>query len=104
MSGYVPKTMPAMVNMVNEELEKFKAADFIELSISPFLSPMVCAKKTDRALRVCIDLQMVIKDVINNEYLFQRIKDQLKVMASAKWFTTLELTNAYHQMKLAEDS
>ena len=49
MSSYVPRMTPAMVNMVNEELEKLKAADFIEPSISPFSSPMVCVKKTDGA-------------------------------------------------------
>ena len=44
-SGYVPRMTPAMVNVVNEELEKLKVADFIKPSISPFLSPMVCVKK-----------------------------------------------------------
>ena len=104
MSGYVLRMTPAMVNVVNEELEKLKAADFIELSISPFLSPMVCVKKTDRALRVCIDFRMVNKDVINNAYPFHQIEDQLQAMAGAKWFTTLDLTKVYHQMKLAEES
>ena len=51
MSGYVPRMTPTMVNVVNEELEKLKAADFIEPSISPFLSPMVCVKKSDGTLR-----------------------------------------------------
>ena len=95
---------PAMVNVVNEELEKLKAANFIEPSISPFSSPMVCVKKTDGALRVCIDFRMVNKDVINNVYPFHRIEDQLQAMAGAKWFTTLDLTKGYHQMKLAEES
>ena len=92
-----------MYNVVNKELEKLKAADFIEPSIFPFLSPMVCVKKTDRALWVCIDFRMVNKDVINNAYPFHRIKDQLQAMAGAKWFTTLDLTKGYHQMKLAEE-
>ena len=90
MSSYVLRMTPAMINVVNEELEKLKAADFIEPSISPFLSPMVCVKKTDRALRVCIDFCMVNKDVINNVYLFHWIEDQLQAMAGAKWFTTLD--------------
>ena len=81
-----------MVNVVNEELEKLKAADFIELSISPFLSPMVCVKKTDGALQVCIDFQMVNKDIINNSYPFHQIEDQLQAMSGANWFTTLYLT------------
>ena len=90
--------------MVNEELEKLKAADFIKPSLSPFLSPMVCVKKTDRALQVCIDFWMVNKEVINNVYPFRWNKDQLQAMSSAKWFTILDLAKGYHQMKLAEES
>ena len=37
-------------------------------------------------------------------YPFHWIKDQLQAMAGAKWFTTLDLTKGYHQMKLAEES
>ena len=47
------------------------------------------------------DFRMVSKDVINNAYPFHRIEDQLQAMAGAKWFTTLDLTKGYHQMKLA---
>ena len=64
----------------------------------------MCVKKTDRVLRVCIDFWMVYKDVINNAYLFHRIEEQLQAMASAKWFTALDLTKGHHQMKLAEES
>ena len=97
MSGYIPRMTPAMVNVVNEELEKLKAEDFIEPSISSFLSPMVCSKKTDRVLQVCIDLQMVFKDVTNNMYPFLQNGDQLQAMSGAKWFTTLNLKK--NQMK-----
>ena len=61
MSNYVPRMTPAMVNVINEELEKLKAADFIEPSISSFLSPMVCVKKTDRALQVLLISVWAIK-------------------------------------------
>ena len=36
-------------------------------------------------------------------YLFHWIEDQLQAMASAKWFTTLDLTKKYHQIKIAEE-
>ena len=78
--------------MVNEELEKLKAADFIEPSTSLFLLPMVCVKKTDGVLQVCIDFQMASKEKINKVYPVYRIKDQLQAMSGAKWFTTLDLT------------
>ena len=36
----------------------------------------------------------------NNVYLFHWIEDQLQAMAGAKWFTTLDLTKGYHQIKI----
>ena len=81
---HVPRMTPAMVNVVNEELEELKAADFIEPSISPYSSPMVCVKKTDRALRVCFNFRLVNKDVINDAHPFHQIEDHLQAMAGAK--------------------
>ena len=61
MSGHVLRMTPAMFNVVIEELEKLKAADFIEPSISLFLPPIVCVKKTDEMLKVRIDFGWSIK-------------------------------------------
>lgn len=61
---------PAIENVINEELEKLKGADFIELAIIPFFSPMVFVKKTDGVLQVCFDFWMVNKDIINDVYPF----------------------------------
>ena len=82
--GYVPRMTPAIINVVYKELEKIKAADSVEPSIFPFLSPMICVKKTDGALRVCVDYWMVNKDVIYNVYPFHWIEDQLQAMAGAE--------------------
>jgi len=48
--GYVPRRTPAMVQAINKELDKLEKADFIEPSISPFPSPIVCVKKPDNTL------------------------------------------------------
>ena len=36
-----------MVQAINNKLKKLERADFIELSISPYLAPIVCMKKPD---------------------------------------------------------
>ena len=89
-----------MIEAINEELLKLEKADFIEPSISPFAAPTVCVKKKDGSLRVCIDFRMVNKNIINDAYPLHHIDDQIETMKGSLWFTTLDLTKGYHQMKL----
>ena len=46
---------PAIIDDLIFRLKKLRMADFIEPSLSPFSSPMVCIKKPDGSLRVLID-------------------------------------------------
>lgn len=72
--SYLPRTKLAIVNMFDEDMVKLELADFIGPSISPFFSPMVCFKKTIRALQVYIDLWIVNKKTINNAYLLHQYR------------------------------
>lgn len=98
--SYIPRRTPAMIEAINQEIDKLEKANFIEPSISPYAAPTVCVKKKDGSLRVCIDFRMVNKNIINDAYPLHRIDDQLDIMAGSKVFTTLDLTKGYHQMKL----
>ena len=47
---------------------------------------------------------MLNKNVINDAYPMHRVEDQLEAMSRSSVFTTLDLTNCYYQMRLAEES
>ena len=55
--GYVLRQTPAMVQAINDKLEKLKKADFIELFISMYFAPINCFKKSDNILWLTIDLE-----------------------------------------------
>ena len=47
---------------------------------------------------------MVNKVIVNDAYPLHRIDEQIDSMRNCKFFTTLDLTKGYHQMKIAESS
>ena len=77
---YVPRHTPAMVETNNNEIRKLEKVEFIEPSILSFSAPTVCVKKPDGALQVCIDFQMLNKNIINDAYPLHQIDDQLNHM------------------------
>ena len=76
--SYVPHCTLAMIEAINDELDKMLKADFIEKSISPFSAFMVCTWKPDGRLQVTIDFRMINKNVINNAYPMHCIDDQIE--------------------------
>ena len=74
--------------------------------IRPFKSPagglILFDKKSDSSLRLCIDYWGLNNLTIKNRYLLPLIGESLDRLGRAKRFTQLDLTSAYHQMRIKE--
>ena len=57
-------------------------------------------KKKDGAMRMCIDYQNLNAVTIMNKYPLPRIDDLLDQLRNAKFFSKIDLTSGYHQMKI----
>jgi hypothetical protein len=57
-------------------------------------------RKKDEDLRMCIDYRALNKMTVRNEYLLLKIDKLLNILQSAKFFTTLDLDMAYHQIRI----
>ena len=95
---------PFLIDTVNEELEKLGLADYFEPSLLPFLFTDVMCEEVRCLTKSLYQFLNGNKDVVTNAYPFYRIKDQLHAMAGARWFTILDLTKGYHQMKVDNES
>ena len=65
----------------------------IQLSDSPWSSPIVLAKK-DGSVRFCIDYRKVNAITRKDAYLLPRIDETLDTLAGSKLYTTLDLKPA----------
>ena len=74
--------------------------------IWPFKSPagvsILFNKKPDGSFRLYVDYRGLNNLMIKNWYPLPLIGEALNQLSRAKWFTQLDLTSAYHQMKIRE--
>jgi hypothetical protein len=94
---------PAMANIINETIERLLKTGAIRPSNSPWASPIVLVKKPGiNKWRMCIDYRAVNEVTQPDVYPIPPIDTLLYSMQGAKVFTTLDLQDAYHQIKVAE--
>lgn len=87
-------------NHVNDLL----ANGWIRHSYSPYSSPMVCVRKKDGGLRLCIDFRKLNAKTIPDMQPIPRVQDILDRLHGQKWFSTLDMSQAYHQGTISEES
>ena len=77
---------------------------WIQESYSSYASPIVCVRKKDGGLRMCCDYRKLNGKTIADSQPIPRIQDILDGLAGKKWFSTLDMSKAYHQGYIHEDS
>ena len=78
------------------------ANGFIQPSKSPIEALILFDRKPDGSLRLCVDYWGLNNLTIKNQYPLSLIDKSLDWHGRAKQFTQLDLTNAYHWMRIYE--
>jgi hypothetical protein len=90
---------------IDKQVEQMLNMGVIEPSMSPWNSGIVLVAKRDSSFRFCIDFRLVnaVTKPGHTSYV-QRIDTQLDSLQGSKWFTTLDVTSAYWNIEMNEDS
>jgi hypothetical protein len=84
-------------------LEDIQQRGVIEVSDSPWSSPIVLVRKKNPDLCFCIYYRK-LNDVMRKDcFPLPRIDDTLDTLAGAKWFSTLDLKSSYWHVDLHLD-
>ena len=83
-------------------IETNLANSFIRPSNSPAEGPILFDRKPDESLRLCVDYRSLNNITIKNQYPLTLIGESLDRLGRAKQFSQLDLTNAYHQMRICK--
>ncbi|KAK3575427.1 hypothetical protein QTP86_026498 [Hemibagrus guttatus] len=89
---------------VKEYLEDLLNRGWIQKSRSSYASPVVCVRKKDGSLRLCIDYRELKRKSIPDGHPIPRVQDMLNSLSGSAWFSVLDQGKAYHQGFVEEGS
>ena len=88
------------LGILREYLEASEAKGWIRRSKSPAGAPILFVPKKDGTLRLCVDYRGLNKITVKNRYPLPLIGETLDRLRCAKIFTSLDLRNAYHRIRI----
>ena len=88
---------------IEQEITDLLSRGLIERSCSPFGAPVIFVRKKDGRLRMCVDYRALNSITIRNSAPLPRIDDLFDQLHGAAFFTSLDLTSGYHQIRLPAD-
>lgn len=90
------------LELVHDYVKDMTAKGLIRPSTSPCGAPILFARKKDGSLRLCVDYRRLNDLTVKNVYPLPRIDNLLDRMAGAKFFTKLDLKDAYWLIRIKE--
>ncbi|XP_055591293.1 uncharacterized protein K02A2.6-like [Uranotaenia lowii] len=96
----------ALLSRIEDKLKHLENADIIERvnGYSDWLSPLVVIVKDNGDLRLCVDMRLANKAIKREYHLMPTIDDFLPRLKTAKYFSRLDIKDAFHQVELDESS
>ena len=94
----------AFFDEVKHHVQDLLNRGWIMESKSAWSSPVVLVRKKDGGLRMCCDFRSLNAKTIPDKFPIPRIQETIDGLSGSKHFTTLDLTRAYYQGFVAEDS
>ena len=95
----IPRNLYSEVkNYINDLVQN----GWIRESFSSYSSPIVCVRKKDGSLRMCVDYRKLNAKTTPDCQPIPRVQDILDGLAGKKWFSTLDMSKAYHQGYISE--
>lgn len=91
---------------VEKELDRLEKEGIVsKVDRSKWGAPTVVVPKADKSIRICGDYKVTINNQLEVEtYPLPNTEDLFATLAGGKWFSKLDLSHAYQQLRLDKDS
>ncbi|XP_023201986.1 uncharacterized protein LOC111610961 [Xiphophorus maculatus] len=89
---------------VKEYIQELLVKGWIVKSQSPYAAPVICVRKKDGSLRLCVDYRLLNNKTVPDRHPIPRIQDLTDSLGGYAWFSILDQGKAYHQGFIAEGS
>ena len=95
---------PSVRQQITEEVRKQREQGVIEQSCSPYASTVLLVPKADGTVRFCVDYRPLNKITRKDGYMMPRVDDSLASLEGSQFFSSLDLTAAFNQIPMDEES
>lgn len=85
-------------------VDNMRKQGVVQLSVSPWASPIVLVPKKDGTYRFCVDFRRLNAVTKKDVYPLARIDDILDTLGESKFFSSLDLASGYWQVELDPES
>lgn len=99
----VYKCSPFIQKEIDDEIERFKQLDAIEECFSEWTNPLVPVRKSNGKIRVCLDSRRINAMTVKDAYPMQNMQDIFHRLGHAKYYSIIDLKDAYFQIPLKEE-
>jgi len=88
------------------KIKELLDSDVIEPVSGPskWVSPVVIIPKNDGDIRLCVDMRQANRAIQRTRYPIPTVDEVLQEMNNSKYFSKLDIKNAYHQIELSPES
>lgn len=95
---------PVVQAEIDRQLDEMLRLGIVEVSNSPWSSPIVLVKKKDGSYRFCVDFRKLNSVTVRDSYPLPLVSDTLDKLRNAKYLSSLDIKSAYWQIPMSESS
>ena len=86
--------------VLRKTLTELLGKNFIRASKSPAAAPVLLVRKPGGGIRFCVDYRGINAITVKDRYPLPLIRETLRNMATARWFTKLDIISAFHKVRM----
>ncbi|THC88329.1 hypothetical protein EYZ11_012227 [Aspergillus tanneri] len=87
--------------VLRKTLTDLLGKSYIRVSKSPAASPILLVRKPGGGIRFCVDYRGLNELTVKDRYPLPLVKETLRNMSRARWFTKLDIIAAFHKIRMS---
>ena len=94
---------PEELDAVKRYLDSYLAKGFIQASSASYFLPVLFIQKPEGGIRFCVNYKRLNAITKKDCYLIPLIEETLAQLEGAKYFTKIDIRQAFYQIRMSED-